>query len=67
MAGTFFGAAIAAYLTGITQLTFSTGSIVGGKIAHRLPQKSLRKGFGIFLIVMGLYILIRSAPEALGL
>jgi len=43
------------------------GSIVGGKIANCLPQESLKKGFGIFLIVMGLYILIRSAPEALGL
>ena len=43
------------------------GSIAGGKIANRLPQQTLKKGFGIFLIVMGLYILIRSAPEALGL
>jgi len=43
------------------------GSIVGGKIANRLPQESLKQRFGRFLIVMGLYILIRSAPEALGL
>jgi len=43
------------------------GSLVGGKIAYRLPQDTLKKGFGIFLIVMGIYILARSAPEALGL
>lgn len=42
------------------------GSLVGGKLANRLPQDTLKKSFGIFLIVMGIYILIRSAPEALG-
>ena len=42
------------------------GSLAGGKLANRLPQNTLKKGFGIFLIVMGIYILIRSAPEALG-
>jgi uncharacterized membrane protein YfcA len=42
------------------------GSLVGGKLANRLPQNTLKKSFGIFLIVMGIYILIRSAPEALG-
>jgi len=43
------------------------GSLVGGKLAGRLPQNTLKKSFGIFLVVMGIYILIRSAPEALGL
>lgn len=42
------------------------GSLVGGKLANRLPQNTLKKSFGIFLIVMGIYILIRSAPDALG-
>lgn len=42
------------------------GSLVGGKLANRLPQKTLKKSFGIFLIVMGVYILVRSAPDALG-
>jgi len=42
------------------------GSLAGGKLANRLPQDTLKKSFGIFLIVMGIYILIRSAPEALG-
>ncbi len=42
------------------------GSLVGGKLANRLPQKALKKSFGIFLIVMGVYILVRSAPDALG-
>jgi uncharacterized membrane protein YfcA len=43
------------------------GSYAGAKIANRIPQDRLKKGFGYFLILMGLYILGRSAPEALGL
>jgi len=42
------------------------GSLAGGAIANRLPQQALKKGFGMFLVIMGCYILIRSAPEALG-
>lgn len=43
------------------------GSIVGSKLARRIPQDKLKRGFGYFLIVMGVYILMRSAPEALGI
>jgi len=42
------------------------GSLAGGKLANHLPQNTLKKSFGVFLIVMGIYILIRSAPDALG-
>ena len=45
----------------------TAGSVVGAKIANRMPQKSLQRGFGYFLIVMGLYILARSVPEVLQL
>ena len=44
-----------------------SGSVVGSKLARRLPQEKLKRWFGYFLIIMGLYILARSAPEALGL
>jgi uncharacterized membrane protein YfcA len=43
------------------------GSFVGAKIANRVPQDKLKKGFGYFLIVMGIYILARSVPEVLEL
>ena len=43
------------------------GSIAGSKLARRMPQDKLKRGFGYFLIVMGTYILLRSAPEALGI
>jgi uncharacterized protein len=42
------------------------GSFAGARVANRMPQVTLKKGFGIFLIVMGIYILARSLPEALG-
>ena len=43
------------------------GSIAGSKLARRLPQDRLKRWFGYFLIVMGIYILARSGPAALGL
>ena len=41
------------------------GSFFGARIARRVPQQKLKKGFGYFLIVMGIYILVRTAPEAM--
>jgi len=43
------------------------GSYGGAKFAKRMPQDKLKRWFGYFLIIMGLYILVRSGPEALGL
>lgn len=43
------------------------GSFGGAKIAKRLPQEKLKKGFGLFLIVMGVYILARSLPQVMKL
>jgi len=42
------------------------GSFAGSHFAQRVPQKKLKKWFGYFLIIMGIYILGRSAPAALG-
>jgi len=38
------------------------GSLVGGRIACRLPQDKLKTGFGVFLIAMAVFILTQSAP-----
>ena len=43
------------------------GSFAGSHFAKRVPQDKLKRGFGVFLIVMGIYILIRSVPTVLGL
>jgi uncharacterized membrane protein YfcA len=42
------------------------GSIVGSRLARRIHQDRLKRWFGYFLIVMGIYILARSLPGALG-
>ena len=41
------------------------GSFLGARIASKIPQQRLKQGFGYFLIVMGLYILVRTAPDVL--
>ena len=42
------------------------GSFAGSHFAQRVPQKKLKRWFAYFLIIMGIYILSRSAPAALG-
>lgn len=39
------------------------GSTLGNKIANKVPQDKLKKVFGGFLIVMGIYILVKSIPK----
>ncbi|MEP1742439.1 MAG: sulfite exporter TauE/SafE family protein [Kangiellaceae bacterium] len=39
------------------------GSTLGNNIANKVPQDKLKKMFGIFLIIMGIYILARSLPQ----
>ncbi len=44
----------------------AAGSVAGSRLAHRLPQRSLRRGFAAFLVVMAALILWDSAPRAFG-
>ena len=41
------------------------GSFAGTRIAKRVPQDRLKRWFGYFLIVMGIYILARSLPAVI--
>lgn len=52
---------------GLITLLGIAGSIVGSRLAKRVHQDRLKRWFGYFLIVMGIYILARSLPGALGL
>jgi hypothetical protein len=38
------------------------GSLVGSVLAGRIPQERLKKAFGVFLVVMGGFILVQSVP-----
>ncbi len=41
-------------------------SFVGNALSHRVPQAGLRKGFAVFLVVMGVFILFREGPGVFG-
>ena len=51
---------------GLVTVLGIAGSIVGSRLARRVHQDRLKRWFGYFLIVMGIYILARSLPGALG-
>ncbi len=50
---------------GLVTVLGIAGSFAGNHIATRLPQQKIRKLFGVFLIVMGVFILFRSLPSVL--
>ena len=39
------------------------GSFAGNRLGRRLPQSTLRRLFGIFLIVMGLFVAADAGPR----
>lgn len=41
------------------------GSFLGSAFSQRVPQAQLKRGFAIFLVVMGGFILVREGPKAL--
>lgn len=42
------------------------GSFVGARWAGRLEEKTLRRAFGIFVVVMGLFVLFKELPKVFG-
>lgn len=42
------------------------GSFAGVALAGRVPEKALRKGFGVFVLVMGIFVLVKEVPPLLG-
>lgn len=43
------------------------GSLLGGRLAGRVPADVLRKAFGWFVVVMGVFVLARQLPPVAGL
>jgi hypothetical protein len=41
------------------------GSFAGNRLGQRLPQSSLRRLFGLFLVVMGLFVAADAGPRLL--
>lgn len=38
------------------------GSVIGGRLAGRVPETALRKSFGWFVLAMGTFVLVQQAP-----
>ncbi|MFF9194244.1 sulfite exporter TauE/SafE family protein [Streptomyces sp. NPDC014779] len=41
------------------------GSLIGSRFAGRIPQDALRKAFGWFVVVMGVFVLGQQLPQAI--
>jgi uncharacterized membrane protein YfcA len=54
-------------LIGLFSLIGIAGSFAGNALSHRVPQAQLKRGFAVFLVVMGVFILYREGPTALGM
>lgn len=39
------------------------GSLLGGRLAGKIPENALRKGFGWFVLVMGVFVLSQQGPD----
>jgi len=53
-------------LIGIFAAIGIVGSFVGNALSQRVPQAQLKRGFAVFLIIMGGFILAKEGPKALG-
>lgn len=42
------------------------GSLLGGRLAGRIPADRLRKGFAWFVVAMGTFMLVQQLPKVLG-
>jgi len=43
------------------------GSFVGAALAGRIPEPALRRGFGIFVLAMGAFVLVQEIPQLIPL
>lgn len=53
-------------ILGTIALIGAVGSVAGSQFGGRIPQATLRRAFGVFLVAMALFILYESGPRALG-
>lgn len=42
------------------------GSFAGVAVAGKIPERALRRGFGVFVLIMGVFVLIQEVPALLG-
>lgn len=43
------------------------GALIGARLTSVVPEQALRKGFGVFVLVMGVFVLSQELPDPWGL
>ena len=43
------------------------GSLIGARLTSKVPEKKLRRGFGFFVLAMGVFVLAQELPHPAGL
>jgi hypothetical protein len=51
---------IDAPLVSLVAASASVGAVLGGILGARVPQEKLRRGFGVFVLVMAAYMVLRE-------
>ena len=46
-------------MVGVFSVLAFAGVAIGSALVHRVPQASLRRGFALFMLLMGVLVLIR--------
>lgn len=58
-----YGLSVNYTVAGLFVLVGALGSFLGGRLAVRLPQERLKRGFALFLVAMGVFIVAQSAGQ----
>lgn len=53
-------------LVGAVTVAAILGSLLGARLAGRIPEALLRKGFGVFVLVMGTFVLTQELVGSMG-
>lgn len=51
-------------LVGAVTVAAILGSVLGGRLTGIVPETALRKGFGVFVLAMGVFVLVQELPGA---
>ncbi|GGJ46639.1 sulfite exporter TauE/SafE family protein [Glutamicibacter ardleyensis] len=50
-------------LVGAVTIAAIFGSFLGARLSGRIPEAALRKGFGYFVLLMGVFVLVQELPS----
>ncbi|ROP44693.1 sulfite exporter TauE/SafE family protein [Pseudokineococcus lusitanus] len=66
LAGYLTGVSLDWTLVGAVTAVAVVGSLLGARLVPLVPEAALRRGFGVFVLVMGLVVLVQELPATAG-